>query len=287
MKTILVVTDFSARSDLAVARAARLAARSRARLHLVHVVDDDQKPQIVEGETAISTQLLQDEVARLSQTDGLNCTSDVVLGDPFEGICDAATAINPDLVVMGAHRRRTLHDVFVGTTAQRTIRRARWPVLMVNAPPDQDYRNVMLATDFSEASRKAAAQLARLSLAAPEDHTLLHIIDAPAKHLVMSGVLPERQMIRYLTELQVEAEQELKEFAATLSCADWSGVARQSGAATSAAILQATAEVGADLIVVASQGRVGLSKTFLGSTAEEVLRRADRDVLAIPPDMSA
>ncbi|WP_324754201.1 universal stress protein [Roseovarius sp. Pro17] len=285
MKTILVATDFSVRSDLAVTRAALIAAKSGARLHLIHVVDDDQKPRIVEGETDISKQLLQEEIARLNQTDGLNCTTDVVLGDPFEGICNSADAINPDLVVIGAHRRRALRDVFVGTTAQRTIRRARWPVLMVNAKPEQTYRTVLLTTDFSEPSRMAALHLAGLDLAAPDDHTLLHIIDAPARRLVMSDVLSERQMIRYLAALQIEAEQELKEFAATLPFGDWHGIARQSSAPTSEAVLKAAVEFDADLIVVASQGRVGLSKTFLGSVAEEILRRADRDVLAIPPNL--
>ncbi len=42
MKTILVATDFSGRSDLAVTRVARRAARTRAPLHLVHVADYDQ-----------------------------------------------------------------------------------------------------------------------------------------------------------------------------------------------------------------------------------------------------
>ncbi|WP_255011313.1 universal stress protein [Roseovarius sp. M141] len=285
METILVATDFSDRSDLAVARAALIAAKSRAQLHLIHVVDDDQKPRIVEGETAISKQILQEEIARLNQIDGLQCTCDVLLGDPFEGICGFADTINPRLLVIGAHRRRVLRDVFVGTTAQRTIRRARWPVLMVNAPPSQTYRNVLMATDLSENSRRAAAHLAKLNLAPPEDHTLLHIIDAPARRLIMSDVLAEDQMTRYLAELQIEAEQDLKDFAESLSFDDCNRVARQSSGATSAAVLQSAGDFDVDLIVVASQGRVGLSKTFLGSVAEEVLRRAARDVLAIPPDL--
>lgn len=285
METVLVATDFSERSDLAVARAALIAVKARARLHLVHVVDDDQKPLIIEGETALSKQFLQEEVARLNETDGLECTSDVVLGDPFEGVGMSADAIRPDLVVLGAHRRRLLRDIFVGTTAQRTIRRARWPVLMVNAPPTQPYANVLLATDLSETSYRAAAHLATLGLVAPEQCTLLHVLDAPVRRLAMSKALQERQMVGYLVEAQIEAEQALAEFAVSLGLEKCSRIARQYDAATSTAILTAATEIEADLIVVASQGRVGLSKTFLGSTAEEVLRRADRDVLAIPPNL--
>lgn len=287
MKTILVATDFSERSDIAVARAALIAVTAGARLHLIHVVDDDQKPRFIDSETAISEQLLQEEVARLNQTDGLDCISSVVLGDPFEGIGNAANTIRPDMVVIGAHRRRLLRDVFVGTTAQRTIRRAQWPVLMVNAPPERAYTNILLATDLSETSRKAAAHFATLDLVPPEQCTLLHVFDAPAQRLLMSNLLQEGQIDHYLFELQIEAEKALADFAETSPLANATRMARQYNTATSAAILTATGEIQADLIVVASQGRAGLSKTFLGSIAEEVLRRADVDVLAIPPNLLA
>ena len=285
METILVATDFSERSDIALARAAMIARKAHARLHLVHVVDDDQKPPIVEGNTAIAEQMLQEETGRLQHAWGLDCIGAVVLGDPFEGIARAADAIGPELVVIGAHRRRLLRDVFVGTTAQRTIRRARWPVLMVNAPAERDYANVLVPTDLSAASRKAARHLATMELARPMQHTLLHVIDAPPQRLLMANMVQEHKMERYLIELKTEAEQALAEFGATLPFGRCEKVVRHQEAATSVAILDAAREMKADLIVVASQGRVGLSKTFLGSVAEEVLRRADRDVLAIPPDV--
>jgi nucleotide-binding universal stress UspA family protein len=286
METILVATDFSERSDLAIARAALIATKAGAALHLTHVVDDDQKQQIIDAETTISQQLLDEELESLKQTDGLDCARSVVLGDPFEGIGKAGDTLRPDLVVLGAHRRR-LRSVFVGTTAQRTIRRAQWPVLMVNAPPERPYRNVVLATDLSEASHRAAAHLATLDLAGPERFTLLHVFDAPARRLVMSNMLQDDQLDRYLVELQIEVEQALAEFAETLPYRNSNRVARRFDAATSTAILSAASEMDADLIVVASQGRVGLSKTFMGSVAEEILRHAEVDVLAIPPKLLA
>jgi universal stress protein E len=43
-----------------------------------------------------------------------------------------AADINTDLIVMGAHRKQFLRDVFVGTTVERVIRTGPYPVLMVN-----------------------------------------------------------------------------------------------------------------------------------------------------------
>lgn len=281
METILVATDFSDRSDQAVARAVLIATRSQALLHLVHVVDDDQKPRIIASETALFQQMLEEEAKRLREA-GITCTTEVVLGDPFEGIGRAADAINPDLVILGAHRRRLLRDVFVGTTAQRMIRRARWPVLMVNMPPEAAYTSAVLATDLSDVSRAGAAQFLALGLTERRGLSLLHIFDAPAQHLTMVSAITKQQTDRYIGELGVEAQQALDEFAASLPAGNFDRIVRHHDAGISAAILQTASKMAADLIVVCSQGRVGLSKTFLGSVAEEVLRRSDRDVLALP-----
>ncbi len=283
MKTILVATDFSERSDHALARAALIAVQSGARLHLVHVVDDDLKQRIIDSETALSQQLLDEEAQTLNKAHGLTCTTQVVLGDPFEGLGNAALAINPDLLVLGAHRRRLLRDVFVGTTAQRVIRRANCPVLMVNASPERAYTSVVLATDLSDTSRKAIGHFAQMGMAAPRNCTLLHIFDATAQHLTMRSALNKQQIDRYLGELHVEANQALAEFSTTLPSPDYHRIAHHHDTGISAAILETASQIMADLIVVSSQGRVGLSKTFLGSVGEEVLRRADRDVLSIPP----
>jgi nucleotide-binding universal stress UspA family protein len=46
-------------------------------------------------------------------------------------------------------------------------------------------------------------------------------------------------------------------------------------------ILDTTARIGADLVVIGSHGRGGLSRAFLGSVAEAVLRRSHVPVLVI------
>jgi universal stress protein A len=48
-------------------------------------------------------------------------------------------------------------------------------------------------------------------------------------------------------------------------------------------ILQAAADAGADLIVMATHGRKGLSHFFIGSVAEQVVREATCPVLTIKP----
>ena len=49
MKTIVVATDFSGRSDRAIRREKLLTREFDSKLHLVHVVDDDQLQLIVQA----------------------------------------------------------------------------------------------------------------------------------------------------------------------------------------------------------------------------------------------
>lgn len=278
-----MATDFSHRSDDALARAALIAGQTGASLRLVHAVDDDQKQALIDAEVAASEQVLRQDAARLKTDAGLEVATTVVLGDSFQGIAAEADASRPDLVVLGAHRRRLLRDIFIGTTAQRTIRRARWPVLMVNAPAKAAYGQVLLATDLSEVSRHATAQFAALGLADPQDCSLLHVFDAPAQLLTLQSALQKAEMESYVADLRIGAEKALAKFARAAALPGCGQIVHHHSSSYATGILEAAARYQADLVVMASHGRTGLTRALLGSVAEEVLRRADRDVLAIPP----
>lgn len=82
MKTLMVATDFSERSDRALRRATLLARQSGAALTLVHVVDDDQPERIVAVERMEAERLLADLVQTVRQTDGIPCEAEVILAAP-------------------------------------------------------------------------------------------------------------------------------------------------------------------------------------------------------------
>jgi nucleotide-binding universal stress UspA family protein len=283
MRTIMVATDFSERSDRALRRAVLLARQSGAAISLVHVVDDDQPPRIVESERGAAEDLLQEQAATLGHVDGVASEARVVLGDAFAGIVRAAEETAADLLVIGPHRRQVLRDVFVGTTAERTIRSATCPVLMANAPPVGPHRHVLMATDLSDASRRVVESVAALGLAGQSRTSLLHVFDEPALRLGMLGAMPTDEKAHYREEARERALQELSAFAASLGAGRMVELVRPDDTTPADAILKTAAEEAADLIVVGTLGRSGLARLFLGSVAAEVLRNADRDVLAVPP----
>lgn len=283
MKKILLATDFSERSDRALRRATLLARQFGASLAIVHVVDDDQPRRIVDSERDAASALLRELKDTLQNIDGISCETRVILADPFAGIARAAEEEAPDLLVIGPHRRQALRDVFVGTTAERAIRSVTCPVLMVNAPPVGSYRHVMLATDLSEGARRAAQITSDLGLLEDPITSMLHVFDAHNTHFSMT----KEQREAYIADERSEASRQLSAFAKSAGLDMITRTVRLDETATANEILQAAQETSADLVVVGTHGRTAFARFFLGSVAEAVLRIADRDILAVPPDKAA
>lgn len=164
MKKIMFATDFSERSDRALRRAVILARAHDAVLEIVHVVDDDRPRRIVDHEVNDARQLLGELARTLKDLDGVSCSTQIVQDDPFAGIVKAVAKATPDLLVIGPHRRQILRDAFVGTTAERTIRAASCPVLMVNGPPVGHWRHMLQTTDLSETAERALKRFIGLGL---------------------------------------------------------------------------------------------------------------------------
>ncbi len=287
MKTIMVATDFSGRSDRALARAALLARQFGATIALIHVVNDDQPRRIVDIEREESAVLLNQSAETLREVDGVACEARVILASSFAGIIQAVDEMRPDLLVIGSHRRHVLKDVFIGTTAERTIRLVDCPVLMVNAQADGDYRHIMHTTDLSGGSRDALQRARALRIGDDAHNTLLYIFDAPALRLVMVDTMTKNDQALYLASEQMNAMRELDAFTSEAKLDDFAPQVRHKPKATHQAILKAAEDENADLIVVSTHGRTGLAKLLIGSVTERVLRSASIDVLAIPPKRGA
>lgn len=283
MKTIMVATDFSERSDRALRRATLLAREFDARVILIHVIDDDQPQRIINSERDEAAELLHQTAATLHSVDGIECDVEVILASPFVGVVTTAAKRVPDLLVIGPHRRQFLRDVFIGTTAERTIRSVSCPVLMVNGLPSGHYQHTMLTTDLSDYSREALQRFHSLGISRSVKQTVLYIFDAPALRLGFSHSLGKEEQQIYLADQRQDASRELSRFITAANIGSVIPMLRHESSATQHEILKAVEEEKADLIVMSTHGRGGLPKALIGSTTEQVLRKSTVDVLAIPP----
>ena len=283
MQRLLCATDFSERSDRALRRAVLVARAEKAELDLVHVVDDDRPKRLVDHEATDAWALLRQQMATLGSVDGVKGRSDVILADPFEGIVRATEERRPDILVLGPHRRQFLWDAFVGTTAERAIRKVACPVLSVNGPPVSPYRQILLTTDLSEASNAALQRYFDLGICAAANHAILTVFDVLALRLAMSDSLPREDRDHHVATEAAEARKSLATFAGTLARADLQLLVRHRETTEANEILKAVEQTQADLVVMATQGKGGFARMMLGSVTEKVLQNANVDVLTLPP----
>jgi len=268
MTTIMVATDFSERSDRALRRATLLARQFEATMLMVHVVDDDQPRRIVDAERDEATTLLRQMAATLRDVDGVTCGTRVILASPFVGIAQAVADATPDLLVIGPHRRQVLRDVFIGTTAERTIRSVDCPVLMVNATPAGPYRHIMLTTDLSNGSRHAPQRVAALGIDKRARRSVLYVFDAPALRLVRIDTPGKEERENYLADERMNAARQLSDFLSSAGIHNVKAMLRHEEAPAAFEILKAAEKEDADLVVLATHNRGGLAKLVIGSVTD-------------------
>lgn len=284
MRTILVATDFSIRSDRALRRAVLLARQIGARLILVHVVDEDRPARLVELEGREAEGLLAETAATLVDSDGLECRSLLRYGDAFSGVLEAADEIVPDLLLLGAPRRQLLEGMITGTTTERVIRAGRWPVLVANGVPARPYRRIVLATDLSPGARAAAEQLRLLGLDRAGSLAAVHVYAATVSALSLRTPFAASEFESERARERREASSALARWLAEAGLVHARRLALPDDGGVADRLLTTANQLRAELLVLASRGRIGLGKLLLGSTAEAVLRRAEIDVLVVPPE---
>jgi nucleotide-binding universal stress UspA family protein len=281
---ILAATDFSTRSQRAVRRAGLLARESSAELTLMHVVDDDQPPDLVALETREAERILGEQIGAMAELQGLRPRSLVIAGDPFDGVLRAAASAGADLIVMGAHRKQLLRDILVGTTIERVIRTGPVPVLMVNREVEQSYRTALAAVDLSESSANAIRTGMTLGLPGGARLALVHAFLPLAKGMMLYSGLDRDTIDGHVADERVRATKELTTFLEANGLDDHGQPVRvvEEGAPFEV-ISTAVKHVKPDVLIMGTHGRTGIAKALLGSVTEEVLRSLDVDILAVPP----
>ena len=144
---ILVPVDGSATSNAGLAEAIKLARLTKARIRLLHVVDEMPLLMSANGFGAITGDvfgILKDageailKEARM-QVEREGVEVDIALFDSLSGrLCDRvleqAVSWGADLLVLGTHGRRGMGRMLLGSDAEQIVRTAATPVLLVRGP---------------------------------------------------------------------------------------------------------------------------------------------------------
>jgi nucleotide-binding universal stress UspA family protein len=289
VRTILAaVADLEAPYDV-LGPAIDLAESTGATLHLVHAFDLPELTWDIYARIGYPDagtlhehadrlrERMEERVRALTTRDRVHCHA--ISGSPAAAVRSVARREQPDLIVIGATRHGRVGQAILGTTAQRVLRAARVPVLVLRGPLPARLQRVLLTTDLSPFS----AGIHELGLDVVES---VFGRDAELRSLLVVPYGTELPPPMRSDRLQAAAQHEVDEFLKARrererSC---TGVVRLGDPASG--ITTECRSWKPDLLVLGTHGRHGPERWVLGSVAEAALRGATTSVLVIPATLT-
>jgi nucleotide-binding universal stress UspA family protein len=200
----------------------------------------------------------------------LNVTTCCSVGHPADAILDHASP--HDAIVIASHGQSGISRWLLGSVTTKVVRASTRPVLVVSARPDPKVRpaqldRIFVPLDGSDTSELALSQAVDLAKKHQAKLTLYEGV------IYRSGT-PESEDWQALS-----AKEYLNKKAEALSGLDVEVVVHESR--TGPEIVEQADKNGADLIVMGSHGRSGVSRWVLGSVTEGVVQRSNCPVLVV------
>ena len=138
-------------------------------------------------------------------------------------------------------------------------------------------KRILVPTDLSEGAAQALDYACELARTLDAEVHLLNVVGVPSLGVPELGVALAATMI---DQLVVENQTALDDLVQT-RCTARTGPAMVRSGDPREVITRTAEEIGADLIVMGTHGRRGISRALLGSVAETVVRSAPCAVLTV------
>ncbi|MEP7199486.1 MAG: universal stress protein [Chloroflexota bacterium] len=279
---LLVPLDGSTLAEAILPDARAWAARLHARLTLLHI-SEKHAPPTIHGDRHLGSaeeaeQYLRGLAAQWSQAD-LPITWHVH-DDAGHGVAkmlvDQATELSADLIALNTHGESGLREKVLGSIAQQVVHEGRVPVLLIRPQKDERagprvIQNILLPLDGDPVHETAIPVAVALADALGATIHLLNVAPTPetltGQESVPGMVLPNA--MRAVLDLAYQGGAEyLRRVRATIHGATTAEIARGDPAKIIASVAKQT---NADLIVMATHGRMGLGAFWSASVAPKVL----------------
>jgi len=201
---ILLAYDGSQHAQAAVKLVEELSLPPKSKVYLLQVFPPGKTAEVVQLEHGL------DAAAEHLQSHGIYVDSELVLGYPAEKIIEVATKIKPDLIVIGAKGLRATLGILLGGVVQQVVEYACCPTLVVRAPY-QGLRHILLVSDGSQYSQRAARFLAKFPLPETEKVEIrhMHVMSPLTSVVVMEPYFGGRDA--YISMRSAEEEKALME----------------------------------------------------------------------------
>ncbi|PGF14100.1 universal stress protein [Natrinema sp. CBA1119] len=281
MKAICA-TDLSAASEATIENETCLECLGRIgveEIHLVTVIPSNVHAGMPGMDFEKRREQALGRYRRVIEDAGFDVEAHVVRGTPHRRINGIAEAVGASLTVVGSRGKSPLENRVIGSTARNLARTTVVPLLVNRIEREADepavvrehlFQRMLYATDFSENAERAFEAFSYLRHATREA-TLVHV-ETPKDPELPEDADPKARLAELATQLE-----------------EWGietrTAVRQGDPADE--ILAAEDEYEPTSILIGSRGHSRLRRLLLGSVSEDIVARADGNVMLIPPDRMA
>lgn len=207
---------------------------------------------------------------------------------PFQAAIIEVLKKQYDLVIKATHPHSKLSAILFTPTDWNLLRKCPVPVLLVKHQQWPEHGNILCAIDCKSIQDNDHHQLNQQILTdakvmADIVNANIHIVNAyPSPPMNIMLELPEFDPVNYEDGLKKFHQETLNDYAAKLQIPT-SNVHLEQGLPEDV-ISNIAKEIDAELVILGTVGRSGLSATLLGHTAEQVIDSLDCDLLALKPN---
>jgi nucleotide-binding universal stress UspA family protein len=150
-KLVVVPWDFTVVAGHALAHAAKISRMTGKEITLLHIVEHDAAPKVVEH-AKVKLRQTADEGTKLYN---VPISAEVIKGSIFTDISDYSNEKEAGLVVMGTHGMKGMQKI-TGSWALKVLVKSKMPFIVVQDPPaDQErYHNIVFPIDFRSENKE-------------------------------------------------------------------------------------------------------------------------------------
>lgn len=297
-KKILVVIDPTTEDQKALKRAIELANKTRSSLtvflsifdfsyEMTTMLSSDEREVMRQSVITDREQWLLSLINELSHKD-LSINHKVIWHNrPFEAVIEEVISQNHDLVIKGTHQHDKLKSVIFTPTDWHILRKCPCPVLLVKDHNWPENGNIIASLNIGSDETEHQSlnnQITEMAIKfgkAINGHVNL-VNSYPGTPINIAIEIPEFDSNQYNNSVLQHHTQSMKTHAEQYKI-ETSRTFVQEGLPETV-IEQVANQLDAELVVLGTIGRTGISAALIGNTAEHVIDRLNCDVLALKPE---
>lgn len=278
-KNIVIPTDFSETSLLAIKHGAFLAQYTKGDVYLVHIISKHWEkfnvftPTLSIDDIERGSKVVEEKLESLAndirKEYGVTVTTVVNTGNPTTEIVKFAKEINAGIIVMGTHGYSAWEDLTIGSNALKVITKGHCAVMTMSQQiGGLGYHNIVLPIDTSEHTRHKVPftiELAKLFGAKIHAVGILTSDEeskVPAMNVILHQIKEMAEAKNLLCDTKLLENVKNRAVATVQHCNDVKG----------------------DLIAIMTDQDAEISGFFLGNYALQVIHHAKVPVISVKPE---